>query len=109
MRHGFGEDPALIRIGGSIPPVATFQEVLGIPGLLIGVGLPDDQIHAPNERFDLDQYARGVRVIARLWDELPRALRGKAVSDEGADGLGDAPPPLGASAPRATRPAAGDP
>ena len=79
MRHGFGGDPALIRIGGSIPPVATFQDVLGIPGVLIGVGLPDDQIHAPNERFDLDQYARGVRVVARLWEELPAALaRGAA-------------------------------
>jgi acetylornithine deacetylase/succinyl-diaminopimelate desuccinylase-like protein len=78
MRHGFDGEPALIRIGGSIPPVATFQEVLGIPGVLIGVGLPDDQIHAPNERFDLDQYARGVRVIARLWEEMPGALRGGA-------------------------------
>jgi acetylornithine deacetylase/succinyl-diaminopimelate desuccinylase-like protein len=81
MRHGFGAEPALIRIGGSIPPVATFQEVLGIPGVLIGVGLPDDQIHAPNERFDLDQYARGVRVIARLWDELPRTLRPEAATN----------------------------
>jgi acetylornithine deacetylase/succinyl-diaminopimelate desuccinylase-like protein len=75
MRHGFGGEPALIRIGGSIPPVATFQDTLGIPGVLIGVGLPDDQIHAPNERFDLDQYAAGVRVIAQLWDELPETLR----------------------------------
>jgi len=75
MRHGFGSDPALIRSGGSIPPVATFQTVLGLPSVLVGVGLPDDQIHAPNERFDLDQYAAGVRVIARLWDELPGALR----------------------------------
>ena len=83
MRHGFGGDPALIRIGGSIPPVATFQEVLGIPGVLIGVGLPDDQIHAPNERFDLDQYARGVRVIARLWEELPGALARGAAAQAG--------------------------
>jgi acetylornithine deacetylase/succinyl-diaminopimelate desuccinylase-like protein len=74
MRHGFGSEPAAMRMGGSIPPVATFQEVLGLPAVLIGVGLPDDQIHAPNEHFDLDQYARGVRVISRLWDELPVAL-----------------------------------
>ena len=75
MRHGFGADPAIIRTGGTIPPVATFQSVLGLPAVLVGVGLPDDQIHAPNERFELDQYAAGVRVIARLWDELPGALR----------------------------------
>jgi acetylornithine deacetylase/succinyl-diaminopimelate desuccinylase-like protein len=75
MRHGFGADPAIIRTGGTIPPVATFQTVLGVPSVLVGVGLPDDQIHAPNERFDLDQYAAGVRVVAALWDELPGALR----------------------------------
>ena len=75
MRHGFGADPAIIRTGGTIPPVATFQTVLGMPSVLVGVGLPDDQIHAPNEHFDLDQYAAGVRTIARLWDELPGALR----------------------------------
>jgi len=75
MRHGFGADPAIIRTGGTIPPVATFQSVLGLPSVLVGVGLPDDQIHAPNERFDLDQYAAGVRVVAALWDELPGALR----------------------------------
>ena len=74
MRHGFGTDPAIIREGGSIPPVATFQHTLGLPVVLVGVGLPDDQIHAPNERFDLDQYARGVRVLARLWEEMPAAL-----------------------------------
>ena len=55
MRHGFGTDPAIIRSGGTIPPVATFQTVLGLPTVLVGVGLPDDQIHAPNERFDLEQ------------------------------------------------------
>jgi len=75
MHHGFGSDPAIIRTGGTIPPVATFQRQLGVASVLVGVGLPDDQIHAPNERFDLEQYAAGVRVIARLWDELPGALR----------------------------------
>jgi acetylornithine deacetylase/succinyl-diaminopimelate desuccinylase-like protein len=75
MRHGFGTEPAIIRNGGTIPPVATFQTVLGVPVVLVGVGLPDDQIHAPNEHFDLDQYARGVRTIANLWDELGGALR----------------------------------
>lgn len=71
----FGGDVALIRSGGSIPPVATFAGDLGLPCLLLGVGLPDDQIHAPNERFDLDQYAKGVRTIVHLWDEMAAALR----------------------------------
>ena len=56
--------------------MATFQHVLGLPAVMVGVGLPDDRIHAPDERFDLDQYFRGVQTIVRLWDELlgtPRA------------------------------------
>jgi acetylornithine deacetylase/succinyl-diaminopimelate desuccinylase-like protein len=75
MTHGFGGDAAFTRSGGSIPPVATFTHEMGMPSIMIGVGLPDDQIHAPNERFNLGQYAGGVRTIARLWDELAVALR----------------------------------
>ncbi|HET9050428.1 MAG TPA: dipeptidase [Candidatus Dormibacteraeota bacterium] len=74
MRHGFGAEPVIICSGGSIPPVATFASELGLPAVMVGVGLPDDQIHAPNERFDLGQYAGGVRMAARLWDELAAAI-----------------------------------
>ena len=70
----FGKEPVIIREGGSIPPVEVFQRVLGIQSVLVGVGLPDDQIHAPNEKFDLDQYAMGVRVLARLWDEIGKEM-----------------------------------
>jgi len=38
--------------------------------VIVGVGLPDDAIHSPNEKFSLDMYAKGVRVLAHLWDEL---------------------------------------
>jgi acetylornithine deacetylase/succinyl-diaminopimelate desuccinylase-like protein len=75
MAAVFGNDPVIIREGGSIPPVEVFQRVLGIPSVLVGVGLPDDQIHAPNEKFDLDQYAMGIRVLARLWDEIAIEMR----------------------------------
>lgn len=78
MQHGFGAHPAIIRSGGSIPPVATFQQTLGLPAVMVGVGLPDDQIHAPNERFNLDQYFRGVRTMARLWEEMAAVLRPQA-------------------------------
>jgi acetylornithine deacetylase/succinyl-diaminopimelate desuccinylase-like protein len=70
MAAVFGKDPVIIREGGSIPPVEVFQRVLGMQSVLVGVGLPDDQIHAPNEKFDLEQYAMGIRVLARLWDEI---------------------------------------
>ncbi len=74
MAAVFGTEPVLIREGGSIPPVEVFQRVLGIQSVLVGVGLPDDRIHAPNEKFDLDHYAMGVRVLARLWDEVGEEL-----------------------------------
>ena len=64
----------MTKLSGSIPAVATFQHRLGLPAVMIGVGLPDDQIHAPNERFNLNQYFRGVRTIARLWEEMAAAL-----------------------------------
>jgi len=68
----FGVEPVIIREGGSIPPVEVFQRVLGMQSVLVGVGLPDDQIHAPNEKFDLDHYAMGIRILARLWDEVAK-------------------------------------
>ena len=70
MGEVFGTEPVIIREGGSIPPVEVFQRVLGMQSVLVGMGLPDDRLHAPNEKFDLDQYAMGIRVLARLWDEI---------------------------------------
>ncbi len=70
----FGVEPLFTREGGSIPPVETFQRELGVPAILVGVGLPDDRIHAPNEKFDLEQYQRGIRVLAHFWDELAATL-----------------------------------
>lgn len=68
----FGKEPILTREGGSIPPVESFARVMHLPSVLVGFGLPDDRIHAPNEKFTLDQYWKGIRTIARLWDELSR-------------------------------------
>ena len=70
----FGIAPILAREGGSIPPVETFSRLMHLPAVLIGFGLPDDRIHAPNEKFTLDQYWKGIRTIARLWDELAPAM-----------------------------------
>jgi acetylornithine deacetylase/succinyl-diaminopimelate desuccinylase-like protein len=72
----FGRNPVLTREGGSIPPVETFARLMKMPAVLVGFGLPDDNIHAPNEKFTLDQYWKGIRTIARLWDELaPMAVK----------------------------------
>jgi acetylornithine deacetylase/succinyl-diaminopimelate desuccinylase-like protein len=73
MEAGFGKAPVFIGTGGSIGPVATFDRILKLPQVLLGVGLPDDHIHAPNERFDLAQFFGGIKTIAHLYDELATA------------------------------------
>lgn len=70
MRQGFGKEPVFIGTGGSIGPVATFDRVLKLPQIMVGVGLPDDAIHAPNEKFTLSQFFGGIKTIAILYDEL---------------------------------------
>jgi acetylornithine deacetylase/succinyl-diaminopimelate desuccinylase-like protein len=70
IERGFGKSPVFMREGGSIPVVATFQQVLGLPSVLFGVGLPDDRIHAPNEKLDLDNFFSGVVASAYLYEEI---------------------------------------
>jgi acetylornithine deacetylase/succinyl-diaminopimelate desuccinylase-like protein len=74
MADVFGRQPALTREGGSIPPVESFARLMGLPAVLVGLGLPDDQIHAPNEKMTLDMYFKGIRVLGRLWGELAVSL-----------------------------------
>ncbi|MGI8846661.1 MAG: dipeptidase [Candidatus Dormibacteria bacterium] len=80
LRDVFGVDPVFLREGGSIPPVEMFSRIMNITTVMVGVGLPDDNYHAPNEKFDLEQFHAGIRVIARLWDEMATALHGTAAT-----------------------------
>ncbi len=66
LRATFSGEPALIREGGSIPIVQTFKDVLGADTLLLGLALPDCQIHAPNENFSLENYFGGIRLNREL-------------------------------------------
>ncbi len=66
----FGRAPRFIREGGSIPVVTDFQKILGLPSLLIGLALPDDNAHSPNEKFELANFRRGMALSAELWREL---------------------------------------
>lgn len=75
MARGFGQEPVLIREGGSIPIVVTFQEVLKAPVLLLGFGRNDDGAHSPNEKFSLDDYHHGIRTSACLLEELAQETR----------------------------------
>lgn len=52
--------------GGSIPVVSLFQRILGIDTVLMGFGLADDQMHSPNEKFEMTCFHRGARSHARL-------------------------------------------
>jgi acetylornithine deacetylase/succinyl-diaminopimelate desuccinylase-like protein len=74
MERGFGKPPVFIGTGGTIGPVSSFDRILGLPQVLIGVGLPDDAIHAPNEKFDLGQFYGGIETMAYLYDELAAEL-----------------------------------
>ncbi len=62
----FGKDTVFVRGGGSIPIVGDFQRHLHIPTLLMGFGLPDDNLHAPNEKFHLANFYRGIESIIRF-------------------------------------------
>jgi acetylornithine deacetylase/succinyl-diaminopimelate desuccinylase-like protein len=70
MQAGFGKAPVFIGTGGTIGPVASFDRILKLPQVLIGVGLPDDRIHAPNEKFTLSQFFGGIKTMCALYDEI---------------------------------------
>lgn len=72
IEHAFGVPPLYIREGGSIPVVSTFSQSLGADILLLGWGQNDDNAHSPNEKFSLEDFHRGIRASARLWEELGR-------------------------------------
>ena len=60
LQRAFGARPVFVREGGSIPVVASFKHMLGIDTVLMGLGLSDDNLHAPNEKFHLPNFYRGI-------------------------------------------------
>jgi acetylornithine deacetylase/succinyl-diaminopimelate desuccinylase-like protein len=76
FERGFGAPPVYMRGGGSLPIVADFQDTLGVPVVLIGFGMPDDNTHAPNEKFHLPNFARGIETLIHYFSLLPAAQEG---------------------------------
>jgi len=70
MKEVFGKETVFIRSGGSIPIVADFEKHLRIPSVMMGFGLPDDNLHAPNEKFHIPNFYRGIESIIRFFQLL---------------------------------------
>jgi acetylornithine deacetylase/succinyl-diaminopimelate desuccinylase-like protein len=70
MKQIFGKETVYIRSGGSIPIVGVFDRYLGVPSVMMGFGLPDDNLHAPNEKFHLPNFYRGIEAMARYLEIL---------------------------------------
>lgn len=70
LENAFGTAPVFIREGGSIPVVASFKQLLGIDTVLMGFGLSDDNLHAPNEKFHLPNFYRGIEASIRFMSLL---------------------------------------
>jgi acetylornithine deacetylase/succinyl-diaminopimelate desuccinylase-like protein len=70
IERAFGRAPVFMREGGSIPFVATFENLLELPVVLLGFVPPDGNFHAPNEWMDLGNFETGIRATIELFDEL---------------------------------------
>jgi acetylornithine deacetylase/succinyl-diaminopimelate desuccinylase-like protein len=68
MEEVFGNKTVFIRSGGSIPIAGSFERELGIPSVLMGFGLPDDNLHSPNEKLYLPNFFRGIEAVARFME-----------------------------------------
>lgn len=68
----FGVDPVFTLMGGSVPVVRMLKDLLGVDSVLMGFGLPDDNVHAPNERLHLPTIQRGIQAYIRFFEIVSR-------------------------------------
>ncbi|HEU5139527.1 MAG TPA: dipeptidase [Bacillales bacterium] len=74
LEKAYGAAPAFTRMGGSIPVVETFSQLLKLPVVMLGFGLPEENFHAPNEHFHLENFDKGMETLCDYWFELERSL-----------------------------------
>ncbi len=72
LHEVWGRDTVFIRSGGSIPIVGDFDRYLSLPSVMMGFGLPDDNLHAPNEKFNLKNFELGIQSLIRFFEEAAR-------------------------------------
>ena len=83
-QKGFGARPVFLRSGGTIPVVNTFHELFGMPTVLMGFALPDDRMHAPNEKFHLPNFYNGIATCIWFLAEMAEsANRGERETGRG--------------------------
>ena len=70
MQEVFGKQTVFVRSGGSIPIVGDFERSLKIPSVMMGFGLPDDNLHAPNEKFSIANFYRGIESLIGFFERL---------------------------------------
>ncbi len=70
MEQVFRKKTVYMRSGGSIPVAGLLHDNLGIPVVMMGYGLPDDNLHAPNEKFHLPNFYRGIEAVGRYLELL---------------------------------------
>ena len=73
LKAAFGHEPVLLREGGSIPIVEHFARILKVDTYLLGLALPDDNLHSPNEKMDLEVFTRGIKMSTHLWKDFAEA------------------------------------
>lgn len=78
LARAWAKPAVMVREGGSIPVMATFKETHGLPAVLMGFGLDDDQVHSPNEKFSLTSFHGGTRSVAYLYEELAVAVKAES-------------------------------
>lgn len=70
VKQAFGKRPLYLREGGTVGSIEAFKSVLGLDSIMLGLFLPEDNLHAPNESFDLDLFAKGSRVSETVLEGL---------------------------------------
>jgi acetylornithine deacetylase/succinyl-diaminopimelate desuccinylase-like protein len=76
MEEVFGQETVYIRSGGSIPIVGVFDRHLGIPSVMMGFGLPDDNLHAPDEKFHIPNLFLGIQSVSKYFEKFGTANQG---------------------------------